>query len=77
MKAEFTEGVEIAATDRVSGRLRKKRRGSHLYLGPGVFIEDSGLVYVSPQASGLCCWVGNCVILRCTSFHRNFLKVGS
>ena len=47
MKAEFTEGVEIAATDRVSGRLRKKRRGSHLYLGPGVFIEDSGLVYVS------------------------------
>ena len=55
VRAGFVEDLGRADTARASGRLGKeKEHESCLWLGSGVCIEDSGVVYVSSQASRNC-----------------------
>lgn len=55
MGVELMEDIEKADIEGVSGRLRKERTMSLVFAqGQGVFTEESGLVYVSPQASRNC-----------------------
>lgn len=51
MRAEFIEDTERAGTDVASGRLRKERSRSFIFVqGLRVFTENGGLVYMTPQA---------------------------
>lgn len=51
MRAEFTEDMERADTDGVSGRLRRERgMGLTFVQGLGFLLRDGRLVCVSPQA---------------------------
>lgn len=50
MRAEFTDITERADKDGVSGRLRKERNMSLVFVpGLGVFTRDPALVYMSSR----------------------------